>query len=42
MALTLKKNKLYFALLAICLAVPYVGSYELTFIIWSSRRRGQT
>ena len=35
MALTLKKNKLYFALLAICLAVPYVGSYELTFIIWS-------
>jgi hypothetical protein len=35
MALTIKKNKIYFAILAMCLVVPYCGSYEITFLLWS-------
>lgn len=35
MPLKIKINILYQILLAICLAVPYIGSYELTFLIWS-------
>jgi hypothetical protein len=35
MAFVLKKNKFYFALFALCLMIPYYGSYELTFLIWS-------
>jgi hypothetical protein len=35
MALIIKTNTLYQILLALCLAVPYGGSYELTFLIWS-------
>jgi hypothetical protein len=34
MAITVKKNSLFHILLALCLAVPYVGSYELTFALW--------
>lgn len=36
MPLTIKKSVLYQLLLAICLGVPYLGNYELTFAIWSS------
>lgn len=35
MVIKIKTNILYQILLAICLAVPYLGSYELTFFIWS-------
>jgi hypothetical protein len=34
MALSLQKITIYQLLLAICLAVPYLGNYELTFAIW--------
>ncbi len=35
MPLTIKRNFFYQLLLALCLAVPYVGSYEITFALWS-------
>jgi hypothetical protein len=34
MRLIIKRNFLYQLLLALCLAVPYVGSYEITFVLW--------
>src|SRR5690606_31789563 len=32
----IKKTYLYNLLLAICIAIPYLGNYELTFAIWCS------
>lgn len=35
MAFVFKKRLIYKLLFALCLAVPYLGSYELTFLLWS-------
>lgn len=35
MNLTLNKQKLYPFLFALCVGVPYLDNYELTFLIWS-------
>ncbi len=35
MKITVQRNFFYQLLLALCLAVPYVGSYEVTFVLWS-------
>lgn len=35
MATVIKKTFLYQLLFAICVAVPYINIYELTFIVWS-------
>jgi len=35
MATVIKKNFLYQLLFAICVAVPYINVYELTFVVWA-------
>ena len=34
MAFVLKRNFIYQILFALCIAVPYLGNYELTFAVW--------
>jgi hypothetical protein len=34
MTITLQKSSLHQILLAICIGVPYLGNYELTFLVW--------
>ncbi|MDP2160079.1 MAG: hypothetical protein Q8K02_06330, partial [Flavobacterium sp.] len=35
MNLTIEKQKLYPFLFVLCVGVPYLDNYELTFLIWS-------
>ena len=36
MSLRISKNSLYQILFALCVAVPYLNNYELTFLVWTS------
>ena len=36
MKLSISKNILYQIIFALCIAVPYLNNYELTFLVWTA------